>query len=106
MDSSSQIDLVSAKYLEKRVCIVSIYLFPPLPCHDVPFEQWLSELEFKNYCVNWPVNSPYKGPAKREMFPFEDVIMEYTGWSHEALVGRFQGDRTCILFVIYSPEID
>ena len=24
----------------------------------------------------WPVNSPHKGPGTREMFPFDDVIME------------------------------
>ena len=23
----------------------------------------------------WPVNSPHKGPVKRNMFPFDDVIM-------------------------------
>ena len=23
----------------------------------------------------WPVNSPHKGPVKRKMFPFDDVIM-------------------------------
>ena len=25
----------------------------------------------------WPVNSPHKGPLKRKMFPFDDVIMGY-----------------------------
>ena len=24
----------------------------------------------------WPVNSPHKGPVKRKIFPFDDVIME------------------------------
>ena len=24
----------------------------------------------------WPVNSPYKGPVTRKMFPFDDVIMQ------------------------------
>ena len=24
----------------------------------------------------WPVNSPHKGPVTREMFPFDDVIMD------------------------------
>ena len=25
----------------------------------------------------WPVNSPHKGPVRREMFPFDDVIMYF-----------------------------
>ena len=30
----------------------------------------------------WPVNSPYKGPVTRKMFPFDDIIMEHlqTQW--------------------------
>ena len=26
----------------------------------------------------WPVNSPHKGSVMRKMFPFDDVIMQYT----------------------------
>ena len=32
-----------------------------------------------------PVNSPYKGPVTRKMFPFDDVIMKYelaTEWKY------------------------
>ena len=28
----------------------------------------------------WPVNFPHKWPITRKMFPFEDVIMHYTGF--------------------------
>ena len=33
--------------------------------------------------IRWPVNSPRKGPVKRKMFPFDDVIMWWlngAGW--------------------------
>ena len=28
----------------------------------------------------WLVNSPHKGPVTREMFPFDDVIMQHRMW--------------------------
>ena len=28
----------------------------------------------------WPVNSPHKWPVTRKMFPFDDVIMQWTHW--------------------------
>ena len=32
-------------------------------------------LAFVQGIHRWPVNSPQKGPVTREMFPFDDVIM-------------------------------
>ena len=32
-------------------------------------------LAFVRGIHQWPVNSPHKGPMKRKMFPFDDVIM-------------------------------
>ena len=34
-----------------------------------------ASLAFVRGIHRWPVNSPDKGPATREMFPFDDVIM-------------------------------
>ena len=36
---------------------------------------------------NWPgpVNSPHKGPVTRKMFPFDDVIMNYSSPSEQVL---------------------
>ena len=36
-------------------------------------------LAFVRGIHGWPVNSPYKWPATRKMFPFNDVIMIYRG---------------------------
>ena len=33
-------------------------------------------LAFVRGIDRWPVDSPYKGPVTREMFPFDDVIMQ------------------------------
>ena len=34
-----------------------------------------ASLAFVRVIHRWPVNSPHKGPVKRKMFPFDDVIM-------------------------------
>ena len=34
-----------------------------------------ASLAFVRGIRRWPVNSPYKGPVTRKMFPFDDVIM-------------------------------
>ena len=34
-----------------------------------------ASLAFVREIHRWPVNSPYKGPVMRKMFPFDDVIM-------------------------------
>ena len=42
-----------------------------------------SSLAFVWGIHRWPVNSPYKGPVTRKMFPFDDVIMVLQwGWFH------------------------
>ena len=44
----------------------------------------LASLDFVRGIHRWPVDSPYKGPATRKMFPFGDVIMKVqeTGSTH------------------------
>ena len=37
--------------------------------------QSFASLAFLGGIDRWPMNSPYKGPVTREMFPFDDVIM-------------------------------
>ena len=37
--------------------------------------QSCASLAFVRGIHRWPVNSPHKGPVTREMFPFDDVIM-------------------------------
>ena len=34
-----------------------------------------ASLSFVRGIHRWPVNSPHKGPVRRKMFPFDDVIM-------------------------------
>ena len=34
-----------------------------------------TSLAFVREIHRWPVNSPYKWPVTRKMFPFDDVIM-------------------------------
>ena len=37
-----------------------------------------ASLAFVRGIHRWPVNSPHKGPVTRKMFPFDDVIMNYS----------------------------
>ena len=37
--------------------------------------QSAASLAFARGIHRWPVDSPYKGPETRKMFPFDDVIM-------------------------------
>ena len=39
--------------------------------------QSFASLAFVRGIHRWLLNSPYKGPVTREMFPFDDVIMKY-----------------------------
>ena len=39
-----------------------------------------ASLAFVRGIHRWPVNSPHKGPVKRKMFPFHDVIMGVESW--------------------------
>ena len=42
--------------------------------------QSFASLAFVRGIYRCPVNSPYKGPVTRKMFPFDDVIMTYNMW--------------------------
>ena len=42
-----------------------------------------ASLTFVRATHRWPVNSPYKGPVTRKMFPFDDVIM-YWHYPHRS----------------------
>ena len=45
----------------------------------------------------WPMNSPYKGPVTRKMFPFDDAIMRVFGvwlWLNSLLLHWYRGNRT------------
>ena len=43
--------------------------------HQIP-----ALLAFVRGINRWPVNSPHKGPVTPKIFPFHDVIMEYSAW--------------------------
>ena len=40
--------------------------------------QGSASLAFVRGIHRWPVNFPHKGPVTRKMFPFDDVIMNFT----------------------------
>ena len=44
-----------------------------------------ASLAFVGGIHRWPVDSRHKGPVRRKMFPFDDVIMP-VGWSHWSCV--------------------
>ena len=46
--------------------------------------QCSASLTFVMGIHRWPVNSPHKGPVKRKMFPFDDVIMEISVAPHRS----------------------
>ena len=45
--------------------------------------QSFASLKFVRVIHRSPVNSPHEGPARRKMFPFDDVIM--SGWYHQTV---------------------
>ena len=61
---ASQITGVSIVY--PKVCL----------CVDQRKHQSSASLAFVRGIHRWPVNSPYKRPVTRKMFPFDDVIMQ------------------------------
>ena len=42
-----------------------------------------ASLAFVRGIHRWLVNSPHKGPVKREMFPFDDAIMDHFGHAQQ-----------------------
>ena len=54
-----------------------------------------ASLAFVRGIHRWPVNSPYKGPVTRKMFPFDDVIMFWANYNtSRKLHIYFQADAT------------
>ena len=54
-----------------------------------------ASLAFVRGIHRWTVNSPHKWPVTREMFPFDDVIMDYLSANEVSLqdtvkIGQFQ----------------
>ena len=50
----------------------------------------------------WPVNSPHKGPVKRKMFPFDDVVMQYAIFFH---LPYFHVINSAVFFGKYSGTL-
>ena len=56
----------------------------------------------------WPVNSPHKGPVTRKMFPFDDVITNFSQ-SHDRLISFFNngnhiiGNKRPVFILKWSP---
>ena len=50
-------------------------LFNPIFRHRSKRHQFSASLAFLNGIHRWPVNSPHKGPVKRKVFSFDDVII-------------------------------
>ena len=46
-----------------------------------------ASLAFVRGIHRWPVNSPHKGPVRRQMFPFDDVIM----WPNSKVIRVIHG---------------
>ena len=60
--------------------------------------------------VRWPVNSPHKWPVTRKMFPFDDVLMNWSYWKWCCLICSIQEvEYACLMFskpnriVVHSP---
>ena len=62
-EMASQITSIPIVYL-------SVYSGADQRKHQSP-----ASLAFMRRIHRWPVNSPYKGPVTRKMFPFDDAIM-------------------------------
>ena len=66
-----------------------------------------SKLRVTGLCVGnspGPVNSPHKGPVKRKMFPFDDVIMILARKKTNSYVRVFQNSYFfCCIVAFYSP---
>ena len=46
----------------------------------------------------WPMNSPHKGPVSQKMFPFDDVIMHFSYYSHRTIISLSNDYMTHLYF--------
>ena len=61
-----------------------------------------TSLSFVRGIHQWPVNSSYKGPITRKMFPFDDVIMErYHIFHPQTLIMEVVATTTYKLFTMH-----
>ena len=65
-----------------------------------------ASLVFVRVIHRWPVNSPHKGPVTRKMFPFHDVIMNFSnltrmiGYQNNILKGH---QKICASLMLSPP---
>ena len=59
-----------------------------------------ASLAFVRGIHRWPVNSPYKGPVTRKMFPFDDVIMQMRSYETSGCCADIES-----LFILSSGDI-
>ena len=52
-----------------------------------------ASLAFVRGIRRWALNSPYKGPVTRKMFPFDDVLMQVLGTFTMTNCARICGDK-------------
>ena len=50
-----------------------------------------------------PVNSPRKGPVTRKMFPFDDVIMYFMGYTVDTTLSAIVGFIGSLQLGAYAP---
>ena len=65
--------------IASQITSVSIVSSTVCPVTDQRKHQSSASLGFVRGIHRWPVDSPYKGPVTKKMFPFDDVIMMWMG---------------------------
>ena len=69
-------DVIMSATASQITGVVIVYSTPCSGAHQRKHQSSAS-LAFVREIHWWPVNSPYKGPVTRKMFPFDDAIMSY-----------------------------
>ena len=63
--------------MASQITSVSIVSSAVCPGVNQRKHQSSASVAFVRGIHRWPVNSPHKGPVKRKIFPFDDVIMKW-----------------------------
>ena len=100
--------------MTSQITTVSIVYSTVCSGTDQRKHQSSASLAFVRGIHRWLVNSPHKGPVKRKMFPFDDVIMDLASFAlchicdnhlfplHQPLMDQW----ICIFFICWHRDME
>ena len=92
--SSAHYHDIMMSTLASQITSLTIVYSTVYPGADLRKHQSSASLAFLRGIQRWPMSSPHKGPVKRKLFPFDDVIMQNGGHFIQ------MGDETSIMYIV------